>query len=264
MTPSDVKATLSFSDGSPSMDLPLYKGTIGPDVIDIRKLYAQTGAFTYDPGFTSTASCDSALTYIDGDEGVLLYRGIPIEQVPAWRLNRSVAYVPADGVLFRGASGSAGEVGHMTIQPDGAPCACGSRGCWETTIGAEAVAEVLGLEPDDDVSAALADVAAARASLGSADGIFIVGGETFVLLAALHRDGLLELIRSRVRSGMPFAGSSAGANVAGLVIGRPMGYFYDDCDPEIAAVLEASLEKYRSLGARVVDVCVTMSQTASE
>lgn len=65
----------------------------------------------------------------------------------------------------------------------------------------------------------LADVAAARASLGSADGIFIVGGETFVLLAALHRDGLLEVIRSRVRAGVPFAGSSAGANVAGLVIG---------------------------------------------
>ena len=54
MTPSDVKATLSFSDGSPSMDLPIYKGTIGPDVIDIRKLYAQTGKFTYDPGFLST------------------------------------------------------------------------------------------------------------------------------------------------------------------------------------------------------------------
>jgi citrate synthase len=53
MTPSDVKATLSFSDGSPSMDLPIYKGTIGPDVIDIRKLYAQTGKFTYDPGFLS-------------------------------------------------------------------------------------------------------------------------------------------------------------------------------------------------------------------
>ena len=49
MTPSDVKATLSFSDGSPSMDLPLYKGSIGPDVIDIRKLYGQTGKFTYDP-----------------------------------------------------------------------------------------------------------------------------------------------------------------------------------------------------------------------
>ena len=59
MTPSDVKATLSFSDGSPSMELPIYKGTIGPEVIDIRKLYGQTGKFTYDPGFLSTASCNS-------------------------------------------------------------------------------------------------------------------------------------------------------------------------------------------------------------
>ena len=81
MTPSDVKATLSFSDGSPSMDLPLYKGSIGPDVIDIRKLYAQTGKFTYDPGFLSTASCNSTITYIDGDKGELLYRGYPIEQL---------------------------------------------------------------------------------------------------------------------------------------------------------------------------------------
>ncbi|MFN8937122.1 MAG: citrate synthase [Pseudomonadota bacterium] len=81
MTPSDVKATLSFSDGSPSMELPIYRGSIGPDVIDIRKLYAQTGKFTYDPGFMATASCRSSVTYIDGDEGVLLYRGYPIEQL---------------------------------------------------------------------------------------------------------------------------------------------------------------------------------------
>lgn len=54
---------------------PVRSGSVGPDVIDIRKLYAQTGAFTFDPGFTSTASCDSAITYIDGDEGVLLHRG---------------------------------------------------------------------------------------------------------------------------------------------------------------------------------------------
>jgi len=81
MTPSNVKATLSFSDGSPAMELPLYKGSIGPDVIDIRKLYAQTGKFTYDPGFLSTASCNSAITYIDGDKGELLYRGYPIEQL---------------------------------------------------------------------------------------------------------------------------------------------------------------------------------------
>ena len=63
----DNKATLSFSNGGPSVELPVYQGTVGPDVIDIRKLYAQTGMFTYDPGFLSTASCQSAITYIDGD-----------------------------------------------------------------------------------------------------------------------------------------------------------------------------------------------------
>jgi len=75
------KATLSFSNGSPSVELPVYQGTVGPDVIDIRKLYGQTGMFTYDPGFLSTASCQSAITYIDGDKGQLLYRGYPIEQL---------------------------------------------------------------------------------------------------------------------------------------------------------------------------------------
>lgn len=77
----DNKATLSFSNGSPSVELPVYKGSIGPDVVDIRKLYAQTGMFTYDPGFMSTASCQSTITYIDGDKGELLYRGYPIEQL---------------------------------------------------------------------------------------------------------------------------------------------------------------------------------------
>jgi citrate synthase len=78
---SDNKATLSFSNGSPNVDLPVYQGSVGPDVIDIRKLYAQTGMFTYDPGFMSTAACQSAITYIDGDKGELLYRGYPIEQL---------------------------------------------------------------------------------------------------------------------------------------------------------------------------------------
>ncbi|MBE7369767.1 citrate synthase [Ramlibacter pallidus] len=77
----DNKATLSFSNGGPSVEMPVYQGTIGPDVIDIRKLYAQTGMFTYDPGFMSTASCQSTITYIDGDKGELLYRGYPIEQL---------------------------------------------------------------------------------------------------------------------------------------------------------------------------------------
>ena len=62
-------------------DFPVLKGTIGPDVVDISKLYAETGAFTFDPGFTSTAACKSTITYIDGDKGILLYRGYPIEQL---------------------------------------------------------------------------------------------------------------------------------------------------------------------------------------
>jgi citrate synthase len=72
-------ATLDVNDQHVSF--PVYEGTIGPEVIDIAKLYAQTGMFTYDPGFTSTASCESKITYIDGDEGILLYRGYPIEQL---------------------------------------------------------------------------------------------------------------------------------------------------------------------------------------
>jgi len=77
----EVKATLTFSDGSPGAEFPVYSGSIGPDVIDIRKLYAQTGKFTFDPGFMSTAACESAITYIDGDRGELLYRGYPIEEL---------------------------------------------------------------------------------------------------------------------------------------------------------------------------------------
>src|SRR5690606_17985013 len=64
-----------------TIELPIFEGSVGPSVIDIRKLYAETGHFTFDPGFTSTASCASSITYIDGDEGVLLYRGYPIEQL---------------------------------------------------------------------------------------------------------------------------------------------------------------------------------------
>ncbi len=73
--------TGTFSLGDKSVDMPVKAGTIGPSVIDIGKLYGQTGMFTYDPGFTSTASCESEITYIDGDEGILLYRGYPIEQL---------------------------------------------------------------------------------------------------------------------------------------------------------------------------------------
>ncbi|RYY92729.1 MAG: citrate (Si)-synthase, partial [Alphaproteobacteria bacterium] len=71
----------SVSANGKTVEMPVYSGTIGPDVIDIGKLYAQTGMFTLDPGFTSTASCESQITYIDGDQGILLHRGYPIDQL---------------------------------------------------------------------------------------------------------------------------------------------------------------------------------------
>ena len=82
-----------------SMELPLIKGTTGPDVMDIRSLYAKTGCFTYDPGFTSTASCDSKITFIDGNEGVLLYRGYPIDQLAEHSDFLEVCYLLLSGDL---------------------------------------------------------------------------------------------------------------------------------------------------------------------
>jgi citrate synthase len=79
-TGANVK-TGALKIGDKSYNFPIYDGTIGPEVIDISKLYAEAGIFTYDPGFTSTGSCESKITYIDGDEGVLLYRGYPIEDL---------------------------------------------------------------------------------------------------------------------------------------------------------------------------------------
>ncbi len=96
---SENVATLSFSNGKPSVELPVYQGTIGPDVIDIRKLYGQTGMFTYDPGFLSTAACQSAITYIDGDKGELLYRGYPIEQLAAQCDYLDICYLLLNGEL---------------------------------------------------------------------------------------------------------------------------------------------------------------------
>ena len=83
MTAAATKNTKSatLTVGDKSWPMPIYSGTIGPDVMDIGKLYAQSGMFTYDPGYTSTGSCESKITYIDGDEGILLYRGYPIEQL---------------------------------------------------------------------------------------------------------------------------------------------------------------------------------------
>ena len=90
-------ATLTI-DGK-SVELPIYTGSIGPDVIDIRQLYAKTGMFTFDPGFMSTAACKSAITYIDGDAGILLYRGYPIEQLAHQCDFLEVAYLILKGEL---------------------------------------------------------------------------------------------------------------------------------------------------------------------
>ena len=80
-------------------NFPRMVGTIGPDVIDIRKLYGQTGYFTYDPGFTSTGSCESRITYIDGDNGVLLHRGYPIEQLAEKSDYMETCYLLLNGEL---------------------------------------------------------------------------------------------------------------------------------------------------------------------
>jgi citrate synthase len=94
-----VGDTAKFIVEGKEVESPILKGSVGPDVIDIRKLYAQTGAFTYDPGFTSTASCESALTYIDGDEGVLLHRGYPIGQLAEQSSFMEVCYLLLNGEL---------------------------------------------------------------------------------------------------------------------------------------------------------------------
>ena len=101
MTEATKTATLSF-DGK-SFELPIFSGTTGPDVIDIRKLYAQADVFTYDPGFTSTAACDSTITYIDGDAGVLLHRGYPIDQLASKSHYLEVCYLLLYGELPKAA-----------------------------------------------------------------------------------------------------------------------------------------------------------------
>lgn len=93
----DRTAKLSIADTD--LDLPILSGTMGPDVVDIRKFYTQSDRFTYDPGFTSTASCDSGLTFIDGDKGILLHRGYQIDQLAEKSSFMEVAYLLLDGEL---------------------------------------------------------------------------------------------------------------------------------------------------------------------
>src|SRR5437879_4569559 len=90
--------TVKLPDGR-SLEFTALAGTMGPQVIDIRPLYAKSGMFTYDPGFMSTASCTSAITYIDGDAGILLYRGYPIEQLAQHCDFLEVCYLLLNGEL---------------------------------------------------------------------------------------------------------------------------------------------------------------------
>jgi citrate synthase len=96
---SDGSVTITLSGSNEAMTMPLIPGSIGPSVFDIRKLYGQLGLFTFDPGYGGTASCDSKITYIDGDEGVLLHRGYPIEQLAEKSSFLEVAHLLLNGEL---------------------------------------------------------------------------------------------------------------------------------------------------------------------
>ncbi|HRP09789.1 MAG TPA: citrate synthase [Terricaulis sp.] len=93
------KAPATLNVNGKQLELPVYGGTVGPDVVDIRKLYSEGQVFTFDPGFTSTGSCESQITYIDGDEGVLLYRGYPIDQLAEHSNFLEVCFLLANGSL---------------------------------------------------------------------------------------------------------------------------------------------------------------------
>jgi len=96
-------AHLDFTPGKPggsqAVNLPILQGTLGPSVLDIRQLYTETGCFTYDPGYTSTASCESKITFIDGEKGILLHRGYPIEELAEKSTFLEVAYLLMEGDL---------------------------------------------------------------------------------------------------------------------------------------------------------------------
>src|SRR5215510_14152212 len=103
ITPQQPKAYAAVSVKDPrtgqSWDLPILKGTIGPDVVDVRKLYTEHGLFTYDPGYGSTGSTQSAITYIDGEAGVLMHRGYRIEELAAYSDFMEVCYLLLEGEL---------------------------------------------------------------------------------------------------------------------------------------------------------------------
>ena len=93
------KAPATLNVNGKQLELPVYGGSVGPDVVDIRKLYSEADVFTFDPGFTSTGSCESQITYIDGDEGTLLYRGYPIDQLAEHSSFIEVCYLLLNGEL---------------------------------------------------------------------------------------------------------------------------------------------------------------------
>ena len=95
----DAQKTATLTIDGQDYELPIYSPTAGPDVIDIRKLYGQAGVFTYDPGFTSTASTDSTITFIDGGKGELLHRGYPIDQLAGKSHYLEVCYLLLNGEL---------------------------------------------------------------------------------------------------------------------------------------------------------------------
>ena len=94
----DRKATLTIDGHNEALELSIYEGTEGPDVIDVSKL-VKAGVFTYDPGFVSTAACESAITYIDGGKGILLHRGYPIEQLAEQSDYLETCYLLLNGKL---------------------------------------------------------------------------------------------------------------------------------------------------------------------
>ncbi len=99
--------TMTLTYDGQKTELPVFSGTHGPKVVDFRKFYASTDLFTFDPGFTSTASCESKITFIDGDEGVLLYRGVPIEQLAEKSHFLETAYLLLHGELPTGKQAAA-------------------------------------------------------------------------------------------------------------------------------------------------------------
>ena len=111
--PAKRSVTITLDGSNKSTTLPLLSGSVGPDVFDIRKLYADLGVFTFDPGYGATASCDSKITYIDGDEGILLYRGYPIEQLAENSNFLEVCYLLLNGELPNVKQGKEFELGVM-------------------------------------------------------------------------------------------------------------------------------------------------------